>query len=64
MRLFLQGKSSILEKTFQDTPSLEVCSTCRFLGHKRRKNHDLRVAENLRFDGVCKIKNRLIGDFL
>jgi hypothetical protein len=29
-----------------------------------RKNHDLWVAVNLWFNGVCKVKNRLIGDFL
>jgi hypothetical protein len=28
-----------------------------------RENHDLWVAANLRFDGVCRVKNRPIGDF-
>jgi hypothetical protein len=27
------------------------------------KNHDLWAAVNLWFHGVCKVKNRLIGDF-
>jgi hypothetical protein len=47
----------LLESACQ-TCMLAACCTCGFLRHFVPKNHDLWAAL-----GVCKVKNRLIGDF-
>jgi hypothetical protein len=53
-----RGRQSLLLKRRQPVALAGFCANLY------RKNHDLRTAANLRFDGVCRVKNRLIGAFL
>jgi hypothetical protein len=60
-------KKQVIERIFdlcRQNGSLAACCACGFLRHFVPKNHDLWAAVNLWFNGVCKVKNRLIGDFL
>ncbi|MDR1219950.1 MAG: hypothetical protein LBK73_10130 [Treponema sp.] len=51
-------------KTSRKLAALATCCACMVLRHFVPQNHDLWAAVNLWFNGVCKVKNRLIGDFL